>query len=112
MGKLSPSRFAEFFEGGDGRLSMTRLIVFLTWPPATWVVLKQHEQLANYLGAYVIGYALGKFAGEGNASTTQILETPSDSVSLNDGVDAREPDSQPQVRARKANRNSRGSKAK
>jgi len=110
VGKLSPSRLAEFFEGGDGRLSMTRLIVFLTWPPATWIVLKQHEQLANYLGAYVIGYALGKFAGEGNAST--ILETPSDSVSLNDGVDARESDSQPQVRARKAHSNSRGGKAK
>lgn len=78
-------RFSEFFEGDDGRLSMTRLIVFLTWPPATWVLLLKHDQLATYLGFYVGGYALGKGAdifmkGGKNATSNAILETDSNSA--------------------------------
>lgn len=54
------NRIAQFFEDDSGRLSMTRLIVLLTWPPATWVLLQEHDQLVNYLGIYVGGYAIGK----------------------------------------------------
>lgn len=113
MGKLSPSRLAEFFEGDNGRLSMTRLVVFLTWPPSTWVVIHKPDQLSNYLGAYVISYALGKgadiFMGGKNANVDEPDNSGDD---IGGDMDAREPDSQPQVRARKANRNSRGGKAK
>jgi len=86
-------RFAEFFQAEDGRLSMTRLIVLLTWPPATWVVLNQHDQLPNYLGAYVISYALGKgadiFMGGKNANTSEILETYSDGAPSDDAPNNR-----------------------
>jgi hypothetical protein len=67
---------------------MTRLIVFLTWPPATWVLLYNPDQLANYLGFYVGGYAAGKatdaFMGGKNANTVEILETDSDSADSDD----------------------------
>lgn len=53
-------RLWEFFEAEDGRLSMTRLVVLLTWPPATYVLIKHPDQLVNYLGAYVASYAAGK----------------------------------------------------
>lgn len=69
----------EFFEAVDGRLSMTRLMVFLTWPAATWVVLMDKDQLVNYLGAYVGGYAIGKgadaFRKGSYATTHETLET-------------------------------------
>jgi hypothetical protein len=64
---------------------MTRFIVLLTWPPATWVLLYNPDQLANYLGFYVGGYAAGKasdaFFGGRNVSTSSILETDSNSIS-------------------------------
>lgn len=53
-------RASEFFEAEDGRLSMTRLIVFLTWVPATIVLLSDSDQLTTYLSFYVGGYAIGK----------------------------------------------------
>lgn len=84
-------RINEFFEDDRGRLSMTRLVVFLTWPPATWIVLNQHDQLANYLGAYVISYALGKgadiFMGGKNVVSNTVLETTSNSTSVSVSTD-------------------------
>jgi hypothetical protein len=63
---------------------MTRLIVLLTWPPATWVLLYNADQLPNYLGFYVGGYAAGKaadiFTGGKNANTSKVVETDSDSA--------------------------------
>lgn len=63
------NRWIEFFEGGDGRLSMTRLIVFLSFPPSTIVLLANigskkiiAELLLWYLSAYVTGYVGGKLA--------------------------------------------------
>lgn len=55
---------AEFFEGDDGRLSMTRLTVFLSIFPSSWVLIKTQENtaLGLYLGAYVTGYLGGKGA--------------------------------------------------
>ncbi len=54
----------EFFEGDNGRLSMTRLLMFLSFPPSTYVLVNSSDAdaLAWYLGAYVTGYALGKGA--------------------------------------------------
>lgn len=51
-----------FFEDDAGRLSMSRLLCFLAFWPATYVVLAAPsvDTLAVYLGAYVLGYLGGK----------------------------------------------------
>ena len=58
------SRFKEFFEDTDSRLSMSRLLCFLSFFPATFVVLVtlSEDALGWYLGAYVLGYIGGKGA--------------------------------------------------
>ena len=55
-------RWIEFFEGDNQRLSMTRLLCFLSFFPSSWVVLitRSENALGWYLGAYVIGYIGGK----------------------------------------------------
>lgn len=57
-------RWLEFFEGERNRLSMTRLTVFMSFFPATYVVVvtKDPDALGWYLGAYVLGYVGGKGA--------------------------------------------------
>ena len=57
-------RLVEFFEGENLRLSMTRLTVFLSFFPASYVVVttKSEDALGWYLGAYVLGYVGGKGA--------------------------------------------------
>lgn len=57
-------RWVEFFEGEGNRLSMTRLLCFLSFFPASWVVIKDasEETLAWYVGAYVLGYVGGKLS--------------------------------------------------
>ncbi len=55
----------EFFEGGDNKhLSMMRLTVFLSFFPASWVVVvnPSDTSLGLYLGAYVGGLVGGKYA--------------------------------------------------
>ncbi len=56
------SRYIEYFEGDNGRLSMTRLLCFMSFFPATWVVVQDGSEntLGWYLGAYVLGYVGGK----------------------------------------------------
>ena len=58
------NRWIEFFEGDNGRLSMTRLTVFLSLFPSSWVVIitQSEDALGWYLGAYVLGYVGGKGA--------------------------------------------------
>lgn len=55
-------KLAEFFEGDNKRLSMMRLTVFLSFWPASYVVLATQtaETLGWYLSAYVAGYVGGK----------------------------------------------------
>lgn len=57
-------RLIEFFEDTNGRLSMTRLLCFLSFFPASVIAYKINsaEALLYYLGAYVIGYIGGKGA--------------------------------------------------
>jgi hypothetical protein len=52
----------EFFEGEDSVLSMTRLLCFLSFFPASWVTIKiQNENaLAIYVGTYALSYLGGK----------------------------------------------------
>lgn len=56
-------RWIEFFEGGDDKqLSMMRLTVFMSFFPASWVVITNPSDasLGLYLGAYVGGLVGGK----------------------------------------------------
>ncbi len=57
-------RWVEFFEGDDYRLSMTRLLCFMSFFPASWVVMTKGNEgiLGWYLSAYVLGYVGGKCA--------------------------------------------------
>lgn len=56
------NRLIEFFEGEKKQLSMSRLLAFLSFVPATIVVLatKTDSALQWYVGAYVTGYVGGK----------------------------------------------------
>lgn len=58
------NRLMEFFESDDKRLSMTRLTVFLSFFPSSYVLIstKSETALGWYLGAYVLGYVGGKGA--------------------------------------------------
>jgi len=55
-------RLAEFFEGDDHVLSMTRLLCFLSFFPSSYVVVytKSDAALGWYLGSFVLGYVGGK----------------------------------------------------
>jgi len=97
---------------------MTRLVVLLTWPPATWVLLHNADQLANYLGFYVGGYAAGKgfdvvSRGGKNAvgSDSAILETAGNSDSGGDDLGPRVQGGDSDMPKRKARSHSRGGKA-
>lgn len=56
------TRWVEFFEGDDKRLSMTRLLCFMSFFPASYFVLSSDDvnALGYYVGAYVLGYVGGK----------------------------------------------------
>lgn len=61
-------KIVEFFEADDGRSSMTRLLMFLAFFPASYVVIVNSKNsnigdlLGWYLGAFVCGYLGGKGA--------------------------------------------------
>lgn len=66
-------RFTEFFLADEGMLSMTRLLCFMSFFPASYVIMtsKSSEALAWYLAAYTGAYIGGKFAdikGAANAA--------------------------------------------
>ena len=56
------SWFREFFEDSEGCLSMTRLLCFLSFFPASWVTIKINNEnaLAIYVGTYALSYLGGK----------------------------------------------------
>jgi hypothetical protein len=65
----------EFFENEKGELSMQRLLQFLAFMPATWLVLLigTETALGVYLGAFVLNTAVNKAAdvwGNRNARNT------------------------------------------
>ncbi len=55
--------WSEFFSEADGKASMSRLLCFLSFFPASYVLIKAGTEsaLGLYLGAYVIGYIGGKY---------------------------------------------------
>lgn len=56
------NRWVEFFEGDNNRLSMSRLMMFLSFFPATYALLRlmSDTALGYFLGAYVLNYIGGK----------------------------------------------------
>lgn len=70
---MTCSRWVEFFEGDNGRLSMTRLLCFLAFGPSTYVVIKtlNPEALGWYLSAFVLGYVGGKLGDAISAVKTK-----------------------------------------
>lgn len=65
---LTRGRWIEFFEGENARLSMARLLCFLSFFPSSYVVVHNVDSmnieniLAYYIGGYVLGYVGGKTA--------------------------------------------------
>ena len=59
---MACGRWIEFFEGDEGRLSMTRLLCFMSFFPASYIVVRMESEsaLGWYLSAYVLGYSSGK----------------------------------------------------
>lgn len=56
------NRFAEFFEGENRRMSMPRLMMFMSFFPATIVVVKtENENIFGwYLSAYAAAYGMAR----------------------------------------------------
>jgi hypothetical protein len=54
----------QFFEDNKGELSMTRLLCFLSFWPASYVVImdRSEQTLAWYLGTFALSYLGGKSA--------------------------------------------------
>lgn len=69
-------RWVEFFEGEKNRLSMTRLLCFLSFFPASWVVIQDAgaDTLGWYVGAYVLGYVGGKLSDKIGGKNDQVVE--------------------------------------
>jgi len=57
------NRLVELFQDETKQLSMSRLLCFLSFWPASYVVISTMDATALgwYLGAYVMGYVGGKF---------------------------------------------------
>ena len=55
-------RWIEFFEGENKRLSMARLLTFISWFPASGILLwvRTTEALSVYLGAFVLNSVANK----------------------------------------------------
>lgn len=58
------AKLRQFFEDNNGGLSMTRLLCFLSFWPASYVVIKDGTEatLAWYLGTFALSYLGGKGA--------------------------------------------------
>lgn len=84
---LCSGRCLEFFEAEDGRLSMTRLLCFLSFWPSSYAVvmaaLKGDAEgvLGWYIGGYVLGYVGGKGA-DAFVTRAQLRNPPPDRVTV------------------------------
>jgi len=77
--------WSEFVKNEQGKESADRLLLLLSFIPATIITAKicTVEALGVYLGSYGLVMANAKWAGR-NANSTQILETPDDSADSSD----------------------------
>lgn len=78
------NRWIEFFEGDNMRLSMTRLTIFLSFWPASWVLIKSSTETLYglYLGAYVVGYLGGKWADRPQSNPLTINQKGESDVNM------------------------------
>lgn len=73
-------RWVQLFEADHKQLSMTRLLCFMSFFPASYVVVTNPSEgmLGWYLGAYVLGYIGGKsadaFASSAENKTASITD--------------------------------------
>jgi len=65
---MTGNRWVEFFEGDDQRLSMSRLLMFCSFPVAAGetIVLHSETALGYFVGAYVLGFIGGKLGDSMN----------------------------------------------
>ena len=102
MSGLKSVNWSEFLRNGNGKESADRLLLLLSFPPATWLALYigTVESLGVYLAAYGALAANNKWVDR-NANTPEILETSSDSVTTSERVVSRSSDSKPPVRKKR-----------
>lgn len=76
-------RVSRFFLDDNGRESMTRLLMFLAFWPATFVVCSDpgEDTLSWFLGAYVLGYVGGK-ANDAFGKNSSVVRSESESVTV------------------------------
>ena len=91
-----------FFKDKQGMDSTSALLLFLTWFPATYVlVVNQSENLYYaYLTAFTALAANKQWASRASITSDDVLETTSDSVAISERVVTRTPPSKPKVRKR------------
>lgn len=81
---------SDYFRDSDGRLSMTRLLTFLSFWPAAWVTVEDGtgETLGWFLGAFAGAYAAGKFSDAlaNKASPVNISQPNASSTVVNPNV--------------------------
>lgn len=63
--RIGWGRLIELFEDVNGVLSLTRLLMFMSWIPATIVLVRTKQEnveaiFGMYVGAFVLGYLGGK----------------------------------------------------
>lgn len=57
-------KILEFLKDDEGRYSLTRLLVLMSFPPATWIALHNPTEgiFGIYVGSFVLGYIGGRTA--------------------------------------------------
>lgn len=73
--------FREFFEDEHGSLSMTRLLCFMSFFPASWMSMKIENE--NALTIYVATYALSYLGSKGLDVMNQIRVRPTGPTNIN-----------------------------
>ena len=109
-----PLRFAEFFRDDNERMSMTRLMLFLSFFPASYLAIEINDSdaLMWYLGAYAALAGNNKWVEARNVNSNEILETDGDSAGNDGSLGTRQHDGKPQVRNAKTGIHSKRGKAK
>ena len=101
--------WSEFLKNASGKESADRLLLLLSFPPATWLALSigTTESLGVYLAAYGALAANNKWVDR-NANSGEVLETSSDSTTTSERVVSRSSDSKQSVPPKPAKRKNRG----
>jgi len=78
------SRWVEFFEGDANRLSMTRLLCFMSFFPSSYVLITHPsaDMLLWYLASFTAGYAGGKLADAINSKSPDVNVPDAETVNV------------------------------